>query len=71
MGYRSLPSLSDYLLVAQDQAWVEHYTRGEDGTWVLRELGPGTRLRLTGLPGEIAIDDIYRKVALPNAATSA
>jgi Uma2 family endonuclease len=64
-GYRSLPSLSDYLLVAQDQARVEHYTRGADGTWVLREVGPGTRLRLTALPGEIAIDDIYRKVALP------
>jgi Uma2 family endonuclease len=64
-GYRSLPSLVDYLLVAQDQARVEHYTRGADGTWVLRELGPGMRLRLTGLSGEIAIDDIYRKVTLP------
>jgi Uma2 family endonuclease len=65
VGYRSLPSLTDYLLVAQDQARVEHYTRGNDGTWVLRELGPGARLRLSGLPGEIAIDDIYRKVTLP------
>jgi Uma2 family endonuclease len=64
-GYRSLPSLVDYLLVAQDQARVEHYTRGADGTWVLRELQPGMRLRLTGVPGEIAIDDIYRKVTLP------
>lgn len=65
VGYRSLPSLADYLLVAQDQARVEHYTRGADGTWVLRELGPGMQLRLTGISGEIAIDDIYRKVSLP------
>jgi Uma2 family endonuclease len=65
VGYRSLPSLADYLLVAQDQARVEHYTRGADGTWVLRELGPGMKVRLTGIAGEIAIDDIYRKVSLP------
>jgi Uma2 family endonuclease len=64
-GYRSLPSLSDYLLVAQDRARVEQYTRRLDEAWVLRDLGPGARLRLSGLPGEIAIDDIYRKVSLP------
>jgi Uma2 family endonuclease len=64
-GYRSLPSLVDYLLVAQDQVRIEHYARGPDGTWVLRELGPGTRLQCMGLPGEITIDDIYRKVSLP------
>jgi Uma2 family endonuclease len=64
-GYRSLPSLADYLLVAQDKARVEHYTRGANETWVLRELGRGMRLRLAGLLGEIAIDDIYRKVDFP------
>jgi Uma2 family endonuclease len=64
-GYRSLPSLVDYLLVSQTQARIEHYTRGVDGTWVLRELGPGAQLRLTGIDGELAIDDIYRKVTLP------
>jgi Uma2 family endonuclease len=64
-GYRSLPSLFDYVLVAQDQVRIEHFARGPDGTWVLRELGPGTRLQCMGLPGEIAIDDIYRKVSLP------
>lgn len=64
-GYRSLTSMVDYLLVAQTQARVEHYTRGDDGTWVLRELGPGASLRLTEINGELAIDDIYRKVSLP------
>lgn len=64
-GYRELPSLVDYLLVAQDQARIEHFTRGADGTWVLRILGPGMKLRLTGISGEIAIDDIYRKVSMP------
>ena len=62
VGYRSLSSLADYLLVAQTQARVEHYTRGGDGTWVLRTLGPGARVQLVA--GEIAVDDIYRKVEL-------
>ena len=65
VGYRSLPSVVDYLLVAQAQARVEHYARGDDGTWVLRELGPGASVRLTGINGDLAIDDIYRKVSLP------
>jgi Uma2 family endonuclease len=67
-GYRSLPSLADYLMVAQDRARVEHYTRGAGATWVLRVLGPGMRMPLAGLPGELAIDDIYRKVTLPAPA---
>lgn len=65
VGYRSLPSLIDYVLVSQDQVRVEHYTRGPDGTWVLRELGPGMQLRLASIEGEIAVDDVYRRVTLP------
>lgn len=62
-GYRSLPSVVDYLLVAQGRVRVEHYERQVDGTWVLRELGAGARLGLAGIDGTIAVDEIYRKVA--------
>jgi Uma2 family endonuclease len=64
VGYRSLPSMVDYLLVAQARARVEHYVRGDDGTWVFRELGPGERLHLAGINGELPVDEIYRKVSL-------
>src|SRR5207244_7301426 len=30
------PSLTDYLLVAQDQPRVEHFTRQADGRWLYR-----------------------------------
>ncbi len=46
----------DYLLVAHDSVRVEH-TRGRDDTWVLREHGPGSRLRLASVAGELAIDE--------------
>ena len=65
-GYRAVPSVIDYVLVVHDRVRVEHYTRGRDDTWVLRDHGPGSRLRLTSVAGEIAIDEIYRKVAMPD-----
>jgi Uma2 family endonuclease len=65
-GYLSLPSLVDYLLVATTRVGVEHYTRGDEGTWVLRDVGASARLRLPGIAAEIAIDDVYRHVSLPD-----
>lgn len=62
-GYRAVPSVIDYLLVAHDRVRVGHYTRGRDDTWVLREHGPGSRRRPASGAGEIAIDEIYRKVS--------
>lgn len=53
-GYRAVPSVIDYLLLAQ---------RGRDDTRVLREHGPGSRLRLARVAGELAIDEIHRKVS--------
>ena len=70
VGYRALPSVVDYLLVAQGQPRVEHYARRDDGTWVLRELGPGAGLQLTGIESELRIDAIYHKVELPPASRS-
>jgi Uma2 family endonuclease len=66
-GYRSLPSVIDYLLVTQTRARIEHYERQADGNWLLRELGPGARLWLRSVEGELAVDDVYHKVALPSA----
>jgi len=35
--YRTMESLQEYLLIAQDRIHVELYTRQQDGTWLLRE----------------------------------
>jgi Uma2 family endonuclease len=63
-GYRSLPSVTDYLLVAQTRARIEHYERQADGNWLLREFGPGGRLWLRSVEGELGVDDVYLKVPL-------
>ncbi len=66
-SYRTIGSLTDYVLVSQKAVLVEHYHRIADGTWNYRALGPGERLVLTSLGCEIEVDRIYRKVFSPGA----
>lgn len=60
--YRTLPSLTDYVLVDQKQALIEHFSRQADGTWVLRVVGAGQRLELPSIGCELADDEVYLKV---------
>jgi Uma2 family endonuclease len=60
-GYQRIASLTDYLLVAQVEARVEHYRRNADGSWTYRAAGSGEHLALTG-GGTFAVDAIYAGV---------
>jgi Uma2 family endonuclease len=60
--YRTLASLTDYVLVSQKQVLVEHFQRQADGGWLLRALGPGERLFLSSRGCEVAVDGFYLKV---------
>ncbi len=63
--YRRLPSLMEYVLIAQDKVRVEHYIR-QDKSWVLTELDRlDDRLGLVSIQCEIPLRDIYTKVDLP------
>jgi Uma2 family endonuclease len=62
IGYRSLPSLRDYVLVSQTHVRVEHYQRQADQSWLLRQHGPGGSVRLGCTDGEVSVDAIYHKV---------
>jgi Uma2 family endonuclease len=69
-NYRSIATLREYVLVAQDMVSVERYTRGDDGVWSLHESGAGERLVLASVGCEIAVDEIYLKVfPAPDAGT--
>jgi Uma2 family endonuclease len=63
--YRKLPSLTDYVLLAQDEVRIEHFARQPDDSWLMREIGAGQLLRLS-IGCELAADEIYLKV-LPAA----
>ncbi len=60
--YRSLPSLTHYVLVAQDRWQVEHFRRMDDGTWRLSVHGPGDTLFLDTLDVRVAVDELYARV---------
>ncbi|MDQ3846471.1 MAG: Uma2 family endonuclease [Bacteroidota bacterium] len=37
MLYRAIPSLKEYILISSEVVQVEHYSKQEDGTWLLKE----------------------------------
>ncbi len=66
--YRRSDSLTDYVLVAQDQVRVEQYTR-QNKQWVLTEINElDDTLRLPSIGCEVVLRDIYDKVEFPTAA---
>jgi Uma2 family endonuclease len=38
LAYQTIPTLTDYVMVASTQRRLEHYHRQQDGTWTLRVL---------------------------------
>lgn len=65
VSYQRLPSLTDYLLVSQSEAQIEHYRREAGGRWSYRSSGPGERIELTD-GAVLDVDEIFAGVfALP------
>mgnify|MGYP001610709744 CR=1 FL=1 len=64
--YRTVESLQEYLLVAQDRVQVELYTRQPEGTWLLREARRlEDALELGSIGCRILLADLYDKVEVP------
>ena len=63
--YRTIASLAEYLLVAQDRVHVDLYTRQQDGRWVLSEASRlDDTLELPSIECRLALADLYEKVDL-------
>ena len=59
-GYRSLPSLSGCLLVAQDRVWIEHWSRRDDGRWLVAEVDdPAATLELPEIGSTLPLGAVY------------
>lgn len=62
-GYRTVPSLREVLLVAQDRPHVVHYVRQPDDSWLLSEIrGPEGSLTLASLGCELRLSEVYARV---------
>jgi Uma2 family endonuclease len=64
--YRSLESLSDYLLVSQTSPTIEHYTRQPDDRWLLTAYkGLAVVAPIASIGCELRLTDVYDKVTWP------
>ncbi len=65
-AYQAIPTLRDYLLVAQDEPRVTHHTRLESGEWERRDItGLEASLELESIGCALKLRDIYDGVAFP------
>ena len=65
-NYTQIPSLSEYILVEQDEALCDRYIRQADGSWALISfVGLAETLVLTSVSAQIPLADIYAGVAFP------
>jgi Uma2 family endonuclease len=60
---RWLPTLTDYVLVAQDRPLLDYYHRQDDGTWALRTLeGLEDSLRLETIGCTVPLIEVYERI---------
>ena len=63
--YRQVPSIQEYVLVAQDRPLVERYVRQPDDTWLLTVFsGLSQTFAFAAVPVQIPLAEIYRGLEL-------
>lgn len=61
--YRSIESLQEYVLIAQDKPLIEMYIRQPEGKWLIAEAqGLDAEIALDSIQCRLALADIYEKV---------
>ena len=64
-SYKLIPTLTDYLLVAQDRAKVEHFVRQADKSWSCTvSEGLDAIVKIDTLECELPLSEIYLKIQL-------
>jgi len=64
-AYRSIETLTDYVLVDQDTVHIEYFSKESDGTWRLRELfSAEDLLEIKSIQATIPAKEVYERVAL-------
>jgi Uma2 family endonuclease len=62
-SYRKIPSLTEYLTIAQDEIHVQHWIRQPDGQWPMEEFrDPAALIALHSIGVDLRVADVYEKV---------
>jgi len=66
--YQRIPSLRDYVLVAQDKIRIEHYARRDDNSWILHIVeNIDGFITLDSIECRLNIAEVYERVTFPAA----
>jgi Uma2 family endonuclease len=57
--YRTIESFREYLIVHQDRRHVEHYSKQDNGGWLLREYSAEDSLSIEHLGVRISLEELY------------
>lgn len=62
--YRTIPSLQEYILVAQDDIHIEHFVRHSDHQWLFSETTLRDReILLASIDCSVALEDVYARIS--------
>ena len=65
--YQKLRSLKEYVLIAQDAYYVDHFVRQNENSWLLTPHdGLAATIHLPAIDCTLALADIYEKIAVPS-----
>jgi Uma2 family endonuclease len=65
---RWLPTLTDYVLVAQDRPLIDHYHRTPSGQWELETIeGLDANLHLPSIACTVPLTEVYERIVFPQA----
>ncbi|MEC4806826.1 MAG: Uma2 family endonuclease [Jaaginema sp. PMC 1079.18] len=68
LAYRTIPSFREYLIIEQTTVLVEHYTKTEDGVWLLRDYeNLDATVKFNTVNFAITLADLYDKVNFETA----
>jgi Uma2 family endonuclease len=63
LAYRTLESLREYVLVSQNKAIIEQYTKNADGNWIHKAtIGLKSVVKFDSVEVELNLDEIYQRV---------
>lgn len=70
-NYRTIGTLKEYILIAQNKHHIERYTRYEGNTWILTEaIGIDSAIILESIQCVLSLADAYELVDLPPESPS-
>lgn len=61
--YRKLPSLTDFIVIAQERVYLEHNLRQIDGSWLMREISDlNAVIQLASIECSLPVAEAYKRV---------